>query len=67
MFLLTPSMFLWSSHCLEDFLRNILRGSCFPYGSARPTLPLHLESKLSLQAKQNALFEFLSSFRSHDL
>ena len=40
MFLLT-SMFSWSSHCLEDFLR-ILRASCLSYGSARPTFPLHL-------------------------
>ena len=38
---LSISMFLWSSHCLEDFLR-ILRASCLSYGSARPTFPLHL-------------------------
>ena len=55
---LSISMFLWSSHCLEDFLR-ILRASCLSYGSARPTFPLQCtcRSILLLQAKQDALFE----------
>ena len=41
MFLLT-SMFSWSSHCVEDFLR-ILRAYCLSYDSPRLTFPLHLD------------------------
>ena len=64
MFLLTR-MFSWPSHCLEDFLR-ILRTSSFMW-LAMADFPITFRSMLLLQAKQNALFEFLSSFRSHDL
>ena len=64
MFLLTL-MFSWPSHCLEDFLR-IICASSFMW-LAMADFPILFRSMLLLRAKQNALFEFLSSFRSHDL
>ena len=49
-------LFLWSSHCLEDFLL-ILRASCLSYGSPRLTLPLHLGRCSS--CKQNKRFVWI--------
>ena len=65
MFLLT-SMFSWPFHCLEDFLRI---SSCFLsfIWLSKPDFPITFRSMLLLPAKQNGLFEFLSSFRSQDL